>query len=111
MATDQSLQTNWGIHPSMSARMRISLVSWIVFTGQAQREEGYSLLEPLSGLHQLTKAFLEEFDLKTVFLLALGSGKRRSEIHAWQNKNIRHQSEVKGVIIPLTQHSFQEPAG
>ena len=30
---------------------------------------------------------------KTVFLLALGSGKRRSEIHAWQNKNIRHQSD------------------
>ena len=30
---------------------------------------------------------------KTIFLLALGSGKRRSEIHAWQQKNIRHQSD------------------
>ena len=28
---------------------------------------------------------------KTVFLLALGSGKRRSEIHVWLYKNIRHQ--------------------
>ena len=50
-------------------------------------------------LHQLTKApfepikgLFEAFDFKTVFLLALGSGKRRSEIHAWQNK-IRHQSD------------------
>ena len=52
-------------------------------------------------LHQLTKApfkpikeaSLKHLTLKTVFLLALGSGKRRSEIHAWQNKNIRHQAD------------------
>ena len=50
-------------------------------------------------LHQLTKAFFEHMrkaslkhlTLKTVFLLALGSGRRRSEIHAWLYKNIRHQ--------------------
>ena len=36
---------------------------------------------------------------KTVFLLALGSGKRRSEIHAWQNKNIRHQSDWSKVSL------------
>ena len=52
-------------------------------------------------LHQLTKApfepiqetSLKHLTLQTVFLLALGSGKRRSEIHAWQNRNIRHQSD------------------
>ena len=51
-------------------------------------------------LHQLTKApfeplreaSLKHLTFKTVFLLALGSGKRRSEIHAWQHRNIRHQS-------------------
>ena len=51
-------------------------------------------------LHQLTKApfepiqeaSLKHLTFKTVFLLALGSGKRRSEIHVWQNRNIRHQS-------------------
>ena len=51
-------------------------------------------------LHQLTKAPLEplkeaslkHLTFKTVFLLALGSGKCRSEIHAWLQKNIRHQS-------------------
>ena len=50
-------------------------------------------------LHQLTKtpfallrkASLKYLTFKTVFLLALGSGKRRSEIHAWLYKNIRHQ--------------------
>ena len=47
-------------------------------------------------LHQLTKApfeplkeaSLKHLTFKTVFLLALGSGKRRSEIHAWLHKNI-----------------------
>ena len=46
-------------------------------------------------LHQLTK----HLSFKTVFLLALGSGKRRSEIHAWQHKNIRHQSDWSKVSL------------
>ena len=52
-------------------------------------------------LHQLTKApfeplkeaSLKHLAFKTVFLLALGSGKRRSEIHAWLHKKIKHQSD------------------
>ena len=52
-------------------------------------------------LHQLTKppfeplrkASLKHLTFKTVFLLALGSGKHRSEIHAWLNQNIRHQAD------------------
>ena len=58
-------------------------------------------------LHQLTKApfeplreaSLKHLTFKTVFLLALGSGKRRSEIHAWQHKNIRHQSDWSRVSL------------
>ena len=58
-------------------------------------------------LHQLTKAPFEPLreaslkllTFKTVFLLALGSGKRRSEIHAWQYKNIRHQSDWSKVSL------------
>ena len=50
-------------------------------------------------LHQLTKApfepmrkaSLKHLTFKTVFLLALGSDNRRSEIHAWQYRNISHQ--------------------
>ena len=58
-------------------------------------------------LHQLTKApfeplkeaSLKHLTFKTVFLLAPGLGKRRSEIHAWQNKNIRHQSDWSRVSL------------
>ena len=58
-------------------------------------------------LHQLTKApfeplkeaSLKYLTFKTVFLLALGSGKRRSEIHAWVHKNIRHQSDWSKVSL------------
>ena len=58
-------------------------------------------------LHQLTKApfeplkeaSLKHLTFKTVFLLALVSGKRRSEIHAWLYKNIRHQSDWSKVSL------------
>ena len=58
-------------------------------------------------LHQLTKApfepmkeaSLKHLTFKTIFLLALGSGTRRSEIHAWLHKNIRHQSDLSKVSL------------
>ena len=58
-------------------------------------------------LHQLTKApfepikeaSLKHLTFKTVFLLALWSGKHRSQIRAWQNKNIRHQSDWSKVSL------------
>ena len=58
-------------------------------------------------LHQLTKApfeplrkaSLKHLTFKTVFLLALGSGKRPSEIHAWLYKNIRHQENWSQVSL------------
>ena len=58
-------------------------------------------------LHQLTNApfeplkdaSLKHLTFKTVFLLALGSGKRRSEIHAWLHKNIIHQSDWSKVSL------------
>ena len=58
-------------------------------------------------LHQLTKApfeplkqaSLKHLTFKTVFLLALSSGKCRSKIHAWLNKNIRHQVDWSKVSL------------
>ena len=58
-------------------------------------------------LHQLTqppfeplrKASLKHLTFKTVFLLALGSGKRRSEIHAWVHRNIRLQEDWSNVSL------------
>ena len=57
--------------------------------------------------HQLTKPPFEPFrkaslkylTLKTVFLLFLSSGKRRSEIHAWLHKNIQHQEDWSNVFF------------
>ena len=40
----------------------------------------------------LKEASRKHLTFKIVFLLALGSGKCRIEIHAWLRKNIRHQS-------------------
>ena len=58
-------------------------------------------------LHQLTKppfeplheASLKYLTFKTVFLMALASGKRRSEIHAWVFKNIRNQADWSKVSM------------
>ena len=99
MATGQPFWTNWEIHPLMSAKMRTSLISWIVSTETDPRVGGASPWNLFLVLHQLTKppfeplteASLKHLTFKTIFLLALGSGKSRSEIHAWQSKNIRHQ--------------------
>ena len=91
----------------MSAKMRISLISWIVSTetdpkvggafppgtspGVTPADKGY--------IRTITEVSSKHLTFKTVFLLALGSGKRRSEIHAWQNKNIRHQSDWSKVSL------------
>ena len=42
---------------------------------------------------------MKHLTFKTFFLLALGSGKRRSEIHAWQSRNVRHQSDWSKVSL------------
>ena len=47
----------------------------------------------------LRKASLKHLTFKTVFLLAVGSGKRRNEIHAWLNRNIRHQADWSKVSL------------
>ena len=50
MDTDQPLLTSWATPPLMSAKMRISPVSWIVSRETGQGQEGYTLLEPVPGI-------------------------------------------------------------
>ena len=57
-------------------------------------------------LHQLKKPPFQPLKkvslihlIFTVFLLPLGPGKRRNEMHAWLNKNIRHQSDWSKVSL------------
>ena len=91
----------------MSAKMKISLVSWIASRDRPEVQRGIPSWNLSLVLHQLTKApfeplkeaSLKHLTFKTVFLLALGSGKCRSEIHAWQNRNIRHQADWSKVSL------------
>ena len=107
MVTGQPLLIDWEICPSISVRRKISLVSWIVSTETDPRPEGNPLMEPLSGFapadkvhfEPIKEASLKHLTFRTVYLLALGSGKRKSEIHAWQNRNIRHQSDWSKVSL------------
>ena len=54
---------------------------------------------------------MKHLTFKTVFLLALGSGKSRSEIHAWQTEILDTSLTGQGVPVPVTQLSPQETAG
>ena len=102
MVTGLPLLTNWAIHLLTSVRMKISRVSWIVSRDRPKGRRGIPSWNLCLVLHQLTKApfepikeaSLEHLTFKTVFLLAL-----RSEIHAWQNRNIRHQSNWSKVSL------------
>ena len=107
MVTGQPLLIDWEIRPSISVRMKISLVSWIVSNETPKGRKGIPswnlslVFAPADKVHfkPIKEASLKHLTFKTVFLLALGSGKRRSEIHAWQNRNIRHQSDWSKVSL------------
>ena len=101
MAKDQPLLTSWATPPLMSAKIRISLVSLIVSIETDPKAGGASPPGTLV-LHQLTKAPFEplkEGSLKHDFQDCFPAGKRRSEIHAWLHKNIRHQSDWSKVSL------------
>ena len=92
MVTGQPLLINWEIHPLMSEKMKISLVSWIVSTETDPKDGGIPSWNLSRVLHQLTKApfeptkevSLKYLTFKTVFLLAL---------------DIRHQSDWSKVSL------------
>ena len=96
---------NWPINVSKDENLSCLLDSFHRDTLKGRR--GIPSWNLSLVLHQLTKppfeplkdASFKHWTFKTVFLLALGSGKRRSEIHAWQNRNIRHQSDWSKVSL------------
>ena len=93
----------------MSAKMKTWLAFWTVFIETGQKgQRGIPSWNLSLVLHQLTKppfepvrkASLKHLTFKTVkALLALGYRKRRSETHAWLNKNIRHQADWSKVLL------------
>ena len=118
MVTVQPLLINWEIYPSTPARTKKNLARLLdsFHRDRPKGRRGILSWNLSLVLHQLNKApfepikeaSLKHLTFKMVFLLALGLGKRRSEIHAWQNKNIRHQSDWSTVSPYLsTQLSIQ----
>ena len=99
-----AIANNWGIPPLMSAKNLTRLDS---FQRKTQGQRGIPSSNLSLVMYQLTKApseplkeaSLKHLSFNTVFLLALGLGKRRSEIHAWLHKNIRHQSDWSKVSL------------
>ena len=80
-------------------------------TRQRDRPRGISSWNLSLVLQQLIKPFelqrktsLKHLTFKTVFLVALDLGKRRSEITTWLNRSIQHQSDwSKGSLyLPLS---------
>ena len=105
MDTDQPLLTSWAPNVSKDENLTHLLDSF--HRDRPKGRRGIPSWNLSLVLHQLTKApfeplkeaSLKHLTFKTVFLLALGSGKRRSEIHAWLHKNIRHQSDWSKVSL------------
>ena len=67
--------------------------------GSAHLEPSLVLQLTKAPFEPMRKASLKHLTLKTVFLLALGTGKRRSEIHAWLYRDIRHQENWSQVSL------------
>ena len=90
----------WNTHINVSKDENLAHLLDSFHRDRPKRRRGIPSWNLFLVLHQLTKApveplkeaSLKHLTFKTVFLLALGSGKHKSEIHAWLDKNIRHQS-------------------
>ena len=114
----RSAIANWEILLSMSAKDKISLISWIFSIAGPKGHRGIPSWNHSLVLNQLTVAPFEtlieaslHLTLKTVSLLALGFGKHRSEIMLVSTKYQTPDRLVEGVALPLNQLSFKELAG
>ena len=111
MVIDQQLLTSWGNSPinvSKDENLTRLLDSFHRDIPKGQRcITSWNLSQVL---HQLTKASFEplkeaplkHLTFKTVVLLALGSGKCRSEIHAWLHRT--SDTSQTGLRCPCTPH-------
>ena len=108
MVTGQPLLIDWEIRPSISVRMKISLVSWIVST-ETDPKAGRESPPGTSPwfLHQLTRFILNQlkrppwsiWPSRHFSSWPWGRASVEVKIHAWQNRNIRHQSDWSKVSL------------
>ena len=84
---------NAQINISMDENLNCLLDSF--FGDRPKGQRGFSSWDLSLVLHHLKNipfVSLKHLTLKTIFLLVLGCGIYRSEIHTWLNKNIQHQT-------------------
>ena len=104
MVIKQSLWTPWAQRGSISLRVQTLTGYSPVFTGIVPKVPGIFLS---IVLNELTKAPFEpmkdtdlaHLTLKTPFLLALASGKRRSEIHTWVANKVSNLGQWEKVAL------------
>ena len=107
MVTGQPLLINWGTPINISKDENLNRFLDSFHRDRSKCWRGIPSWNLSLVLHHLTKApfvpikeaSLKHLTFKTVFFLALGSGKHRREIHAWQNRKIRHQSDWSKVSL------------
>ena len=108
MVTGLQSLTLWAQRPTILLIMQTFIGYSPVFTGIVQKvPEIYLSGTSLLSSNELTKApfepmkdtDLKHLTLKTAFLLALASGKRRSEIHAWVANKVSNLGQWKKVAL------------
>ena len=105
MVTGLQSLTLWAQRPNMLHTMQTLLSSFHRDRPKSSRNLPKWNLSVV--LNELTKApfepmkdtDLKHFTLKTAFLLALASGKRRSEIHAWVTNKVSNLGQWEKVAL------------
>ena len=106
MVTGLQSLTLWALRPTILHIMQTTGYS-PVFTGIVQKVPEIYLSGTSVVLNELTKApfqpmkdtDLKHLTLKTAFLLALASSKRRSEIHAWVANKVSNLGQWEKVAL------------
>ena len=99
------LLTLWAQMGTISPKAQTSTGYSPVFTGIVPKvpgifQNGTSLLYLMSSpKHHMKDTDLKHLTLKTAFLLALASGKRRSEIHAWVANKVSNLGQWEKVAL------------
>ena len=120
MVTGQTLLIDWEIRPSISVRMKISLVSWIVSTETDPKAGRESPPGTSPGfLHQLTRVILNQLKRPPWSIWPSRQfsswpwGQARVEVRYMLGKTeiLDTSPTGQGVPVPVTQLSPQESAG
>ena len=93
MVIGRPLLTLWAQRGSISLKVQTLTGYSPVFTGIIPKVPGIFLSSQKHLFEPIKDTDLKHLTLKTDFLLALASGKRRSEVHAWVENKVSNLSQ------------------